>query len=121
MKPKLDDNEAFCVRCFKIKDKKNFYARKDSGRPLSYCMKCQNEVKILKLEEKLERIIEERGGICKDCKISYPTPIYEFYYENKTYNISKAKNMSIERIKKDLKDHIMLCKNCSAIRKWVGS
>lgn len=115
----LEENEAFCVRCQKIKNKDDFYIRKNSGRPFSYCVECQNKVKILKLEEKLERIIEERGGVCQDCNIPYPTPVYEFYSDNGVYQLSKAKNMSLERIKEELKDYTMLCRNCSAIRQWL--
>jgi hypothetical protein len=115
----LKENEAFCARCQEVKSKDEFYIRKDSGKPFSYCIKCQSEVKLLKLEEKLERIVEERGGICQDCGLSYPTPIYEFYSDEKIYQLSKAKNMSLERLKEELKDYIMLCRNCSAIRQWV--
>jgi hypothetical protein len=115
----LEENEAFCVRCQKIKSKLEFYIRKGSGRPFSYCVKCQNEVKMLKLEEKLERIVEERGGVCQDCKISYPMPVYEFYADEGIYQLSKVKNMSLERIKEELKNYTMLCRNCSAIRQWL--
>lgn len=115
----LKENEAFCVRCQQIKNKNEFYIRKDSGKPFSYCVKCQNKVKMLKLEEKLERIVEERGGICQDCSISYPTPVYEFYSKDNTYQLSRAKNMSLEKLKEELKDYIMLCRNCSAIRQWA--
>lgn len=115
----LKENEAFCVRCQKIKSKSEFYIRRGNGKPFSYCVKCQNKVKMLKLEEKLERIVEESGGVCKDCEISYPTPVYEFYSEDKIYQLSKAKNMSLERLKEDLKDYTMLCRNCSAIRQWI--
>jgi len=117
----LKENEAFCVRCQKIKNKKDFYIRKNNGKPFSYCVKCQNEVKLLKLDEKLERVVEERGGMCQDCECSYPTPVYEFYSDDKIYQLSKAKNMSLERIKEELKDYIMLCRNCSAIRRWTKS
>jgi hypothetical protein len=115
---KLHNNEAFCARCKKIKCRKKFYSRKN-GNPLSYCIKCQNRIKNLKLEEKLERIIEERGGSCVDCGIVYPIPVYEFYSNKNVYQLSKAKNMSLERIKKDLEKYIMLCKNCSTVRQWV--
>lgn len=115
----LKENEAFCVRCQKIKGKEEFYIRKSSGKPFSYCVKCQNEVKLLKLEEKLERVVEERGGVCQDCGLSYPIPVYEFYSDDRIYQLSKAKNMSLERIKEELQGYTMLCRNCSAIRQWA--
>lgn len=114
----LNDDEAFCARCQKVKNKDEFYIRKDSGRPFSYCMKCQKKIKELKLQEKLERIVEERNGACADCGVSFPIPVYEFYSDGGVYCLSKAKNMSLQKLKDELKDHIMLCLNCSAIRKW---
>ena len=106
-----------CARCQKEKLAKEFYTRKN-GKPLSYCMLCQKVVKELKLDENLERIIEGRGGCCTDCKGVFPTPLYAFYKDGKIYQLSKAKNMSFQRIKEELSEHIMLCLNCSGIRKW---
>jgi len=115
---KLNSNEAYCARCQKIKDKEQFYIRKTSGKPFSYCIICQEEVKNLKYEEKLERMIQERGGVCNDCKIPYPLPVYEFYSENDIFRLSKARNMSLHKLREKVKHYVLLCKNCSAIRKW---
>jgi hypothetical protein len=106
-----------CARCHEDKNKEEFYTRKN-GKPLSYCISCQKAVKELKLQENMERIVEERGGCCADCQGIYPAPVYEFYKSGKIYQLSKAKNMSLKRIKEELCDFIMLCRNCSAIRKW---
>lgn len=114
----IKNNESFCARCNNIKDANKFYKRKENGKPLSYCIECQKEVKNLKLQEKLERIIEERNGICFDCKLPFPIQIFKFYNNGKIYQISKAKNMSIIKLQKELRNHIMLCLNCCAIRKW---
>ena len=120
-RPDLTENEAFCARCQTIKNKKEFYMRKSNGKPLSYCMRCQDEVKSLKLEEKIERIVEENLAMCQDCGNSYPVPVFDFYSKNGTYPLSRATNMSFERLKEELKDgeYIMLCKNCAAIRRWA--
>jgi hypothetical protein len=118
---KLDKNQAYCARCRETKNKSEFYVRKSSGKPFSYCIKCQETVKALKFEEKLERMILERGGVCNDCGIPYPMPVYEFYSESDIYHLSKAKNMSLHRLREEVKDYILLCKNCSVIRKWVLS
>lgn len=116
----VKENESFCAHCLKVKTKDNFYTRKDSGRSLSYCIDCQKYIKNIKLQEKLERIIEARGGCCADCGGFFPIPVYEFYKEGKSYHLSKAKNMSFEKLQNALLDFTMLCLNCSAIRKWVG-
>jgi hypothetical protein len=113
----LQENEAYCARCNEVKGKENFYIR-NNGKPFSYCISCQDKVKQLKLEEKIERIIQDRGGACQDCETVFPSPVYDFYSEDKVFHISKAKNMSIERLMEELSDYIMICKNCCAIRKW---
>jgi hypothetical protein len=117
----LKEDESFCARCSKIKTKGEFYTRKDSGRPFSYCIECQRDIKEIKFQEKLERIIEERNGYCTNCGGCFPIPLYEFYSDNGCYQLSKAKNMSLERLREALKDYVMLCLNCSAIRKWERS
>lgn len=115
---KLEEDESFCACCLEIKKKTEFYTRKDSGKPFSYCRECQKIIKDAKLQEKLERIVEERGGACADCGGTFPIPVFEFYLDGKIYQISKAKNMSFERLKQELTNYTMLCLNCSAIRKW---
>jgi len=117
---KLKENESFCARCLKIKNKSEFYTRKDSGKSFSYCMECQKEIKVLKLQEKLERIVEERGNCCLDCGNTFPIVVYAFCKGGKEYQLNKAKNMSYEKLRNDLAEYIMLCLNCSAIRRWEG-
>lgn len=114
----VPDGSAYCVRCKNVKSVGEFYSRKN-GRPLSYCMECQKEVKTLKMRENLERIIEERGGSCAECEGIFPLPVYEFYKDGKTYQLSKTRNMSLSKIKQELEHHEMLCKNCCAIRGWA--
>lgn len=115
---KLSENESFCSRCKLIKNKNQFYMRKNNGKAFSYCIDCQEEIKQLKFDEKLDRIIQLRGGACQDCNNIFPAPIYEFYSTDDVFYISKARNMSIEKLIEKLENYIMLCKNCCAIRKW---
>lgn len=114
----VQHGKAFCARCQETKDTKEFYLRKENGRPFSYCRDCQKQIKELKLQEKLNRIVEERNGACFDCGVTFPDVIYDFYKEGKIYHISRAKNMSLQKLKEELKDYLMLCKNCCALRKW---
>lgn len=114
-----EEDMAFCIFCNKIKDIEQFYKRKQSKKPLSYCIDCQNKAKKLKYEEKLERIVQQFGCVCCDCNVSYPVQVYEFYLNGKIYPISSAQNASLSKILSELKDHVMLCKNCCAIRKWT--
>jgi hypothetical protein len=115
---KLNEDEAYCARCQETKSRSRFYIRKNSGKPFSYCIRCQETVKNLKYEEKLERIVQERSGACNDCGIPYPLPVYEFYSENSIFHLNKARNMSLQRLRDEVRNHILLCKNCIAIREW---
>ena len=113
----VPEGYSHCVRCKTNKPTDHFYTRKN-GNPLSYCANCQKEVKTLKMQENLERIVEERGGACADCEGVYPMPIYDFYKDGTTYQLSRVRNMSLSKIKRELEHYEMLCKNCCALRKW---
>lgn len=114
----LKENEAFCVYCQMVKKISEFYKRKNTGKAFSYCIQCQERVKKLKFEEKLETLVQIYGGVCHDCKISYPVSVYDFYSDKNIFSISKAKNMSLQKLIEKLNGYIMLCKNCCALRKW---
>jgi hypothetical protein len=108
---------AYCIRCKIIKSIDEFYYRKN-GDPLSYCLYCQKEVKLLKMKENLERITEERGGECGDCLNIYPLNVFDFYKDGEIYQLSKIRNMSLAKIRQELENYEMLCKNCCAMRNW---
>ena len=110
--------KAHCARCGEDKHPDEFHKRPGSGKPLSYCRRCQDAVKILKFEEKLEKAIALKGGACVDCGGVFPTPVFRFLSGDKAFQISKAKNMSWERLQKELETYELFCLNCSAIRKW---
>lgn len=106
-----------CTKCGLKKDKNDFYKRK-SGTPLSYCKDCQTELKQKKFEEKIEFIVELKQNLCEDCNNEYPALVFDFYKDGKIYPLYKAKNKSLNKIIEEIKDHMMLCKNCIAIREW---
>lgn len=114
---KIEEGKAYCARCQEQKDVSKFYTRGD-GNPLSYCMECQEKVKVLKMEENLNILIESRDGCCKDCNGIFPTPVFEFYKDGKSFPIGKMKHMSLKNILKKMEEYEMICKNCCAIRKW---
>jgi len=112
-----EPGQAFCARCQKIKDRGEFHNRK-GGTPLSYCKICQEVVKALKLEEKMEKAVALKGGACIDCGNTFPVPVFEFLKDGKTLPLSVVKNMSWERFSELLGQYEMLCHNCSSLRKW---
>lgn len=109
---------AFCARCQQEKDRGAFHSRK-GGQPLSYCKACQEEVKRLKFEEKVEQAVALKGGACADCGNTFPTPVFEFLREGNELPLSMVKNMSWERFRQMLEGCEMLCHNCGALRKWA--
>jgi len=110
-----------CARCAKEKGLGEFHLRAGSGRPLSYCKECQDRVKQLKMEEKLERVVGLWGGACADCGGTFPTPVFQFVHEGRAFPLSRAKHMSWEKLVQALAGHEMLCLNCGAIRGWEDS
>ncbi len=108
---------SYCARCMEIKPENEFHKR-STGKPLSYCKKCSEEVKTLKFEEKLDKIISIMGNVCIDCQQVFPSPVFRFWKEGNVFPTSKIKNMSWKKIINILKDHELLCLNCIAIRNW---
>jgi hypothetical protein len=116
----IDEGQAFCARCQQQKPRNEFYSRK-SGKPLSYCKSCQDKIKNLKFEEKIEKAIALKSGTCADCGQTFPAPVFEFLYKEQVLPISMVKNMSWERFLKVLERCEMLCRNCGALREWARS
>lgn len=114
---KLKKGEAYCARCGEIKNTKQFYTRAN-GKPLSYCMDCQLEVKHLTFEINIERLIDEKGGKCSSCEIVFPWPVYEFYADGNTYSLGRGKHLGFAKLKEELENYEIMCKNCVAINKW---
>lgn len=113
-----EPGKAFCARCQKPKNRDEFHNRKGGLRPLSYCKECQEAVKHLKFEEKIEKAVALKGGICADCGQIFPAPVFEFHSAGRVFPVSAAKNMSWERLRKILEGHEMVCRNCGALREW---
>ena len=114
----VEPGKAFCARCQKNKDRKEFHNRKGGQKPLSYCRDCSEKVKNLKLQEKLEKGVEMKGGSCADCGNVFPMPVFVFISNGKPVPIGMIKNMSWDRFRKKLEECEMLCRNCVAMRKW---
>lgn len=111
---------AHCARCDQNKDIAEFHKRPGSGRPLSYCRTCQDDLKRLKFEEKVERAIAAKGGACADCGNVFPACVYVFWSLGGIFQISRAKNMSWKRLKSELEEYELLCLNCAAMRRWAA-
>lgn len=113
-----EPGKAFCARCQKNKNRNEFHNRKGGQKPLSYCRVCSEEVKQLKLQEKLEKGVTFKGGSCADCGGIFPMPVFIFISNGEKIQTGKIKNMSWERFKEKLINCEMLCHNCEVLRKW---
>jgi hypothetical protein len=116
----VEPGKAFCARCREHKNRAEFHSRKN-GKPLSYCRSCSEEVKELKLQEKLERAVAAKGGVCADCANSFPTSVFVFCSDGKILPLGEIKLMSWMRFQRILNSCDMLCRNCLAMRKWEAS
>lgn len=75
------------------------------------------------LEKKL-RAIEHMGGVCQDCKKSYPPPVFDFHHldpSEKELNLGDImRRKDFSTIEKELSKCVLLCANCHRIRHFEG-
>jgi hypothetical protein len=135
----VPENQKYCPICCSILCKTKFSSRGTA------CKECANKkardyyervkhdakwienrnVKARKdgLAKKL-RAIEHMGGVCQDCKCSYPPPVFDFHHldplekELNLGDIMRRKDFST--IEKELSKCVLLCANCHRIRHFEG-
>lgn len=115
-----EPGKAFCVRCQRQKNRNEFHSRKN-GTPLSYCKQCSSEVKILKHEERLDKIITQNGGMCADCGSIFPAYVFVFIKDGKPLPLNVMKNMSWRKLCAYLEGTAMVCRNCAIMRDWESN
>jgi hypothetical protein len=102
------------------KEGRNSYMKEwFSKLPLEVKQK-RNLNRTLKRQQKKSDWVAFFGGICLDCKQSFPDCVFEFHHVDPTTKIhtdpSKVFMFSDVRIKEELDKCIMLCANCHRIR-----
>lgn len=73
-------------------------------------------------QKRKQEMVDAFGGICLDCKLSFPICVFEFHHldpKGKDANPSKALSWSKERRDRELSKCVMLCSNCHKIRHFV--
>ena len=109
-----------CLECHIIKDRSEFYFRKDRNKFINVCNKC-NKYKInSKIKKKIKKnkkdIIEYKGGCCEICKIkSEYSKIYELHHKDpsiKEFQISNKRRILFNKCKKEIDKCHLLCSNC---------
>ncbi|NBV11481.1 MAG: hypothetical protein EBS04_08525 [Chitinophagia bacterium] len=106
---KINNTDKICKVCGES-DKENFY-----GHKKNICGKCHNKYVIEKGRDKKDFARNLLGGKCSACgfhKYKESLDIHHLNPKTKDHNFSSMRGWSIERITSELKNCILLCKNC---------
>lgn len=109
------DNKKVCSICKEEKDLSEFYVRTDRGTPFTYCKSCsRNET--LETQHFIKDIaIEYKGGKCSRCGGKFERNQYAFHHlnpEEKDFEVTSKRGISIPELKKELDKCILVCHNC---------
>lgn len=80
--------------------------------------KFNNRQNLRRLKNKL-KAISYLGGICKDCKQSFPPRVFDFHHRDDTskeINPNVAVRLTWEKFKTELDKCDLLCANCHRLR-----
>ena len=100
-----------CIYCGEV-DPAKFY-----GHKRKVCGKCHNEYCITRGGEKKTQILTHLGGACSICGFdTFKTALDVHHIDprRKDPNFSGWRGWSWERIKEELQNCVLLCKNCHA-------
>lgn len=65
------------------------------------------------------QLVEEAGGACVDCGVSYPAHVFDFHHRNpeeKEFSLSASPTSSMARLRKEAAKCDLLCANCHRLR-----
>lgn len=109
-----------CPKCKQEKQENEFYSRPDrNGKKQSYCKECNKNNTIDRQRNFKIKCINYKGGKCENCGYSKCPGALDFHHKDPTqkdFNISKYRNTSWEKNKKDITGELdkcsLLCANC---------
>ena len=108
-----------CTKCNKTKELKDFY--KKSNRVHSFCKECFNNYCINRWKERKKKAVEYKGGKCSSCGYNKYPDVLEFHHrdaETKEFDWKKLRQMSWDKVTKELDKCDMLCANCHRERHY---
>lgn len=100
-----------CYNCGET-DESKFY-----GHKRRICGKCQNQYVIEQCRKKKLYVLDLLGGKCVSCGFDKYLPSLDVHHtepSKKDKNFRKHKGWNIERIKKEMENCVLLCRNCHA-------
>lgn len=92
--------------------KENFYSSSKY-----YCKVCWNKLTFQKARDKLDQLINERGGACERCGYDKYFGALQWHHIDPTvkeFSISANRGKSIEQLRKETEKCQLLCANCHA-------
>ena len=87
------------------------------GKKKWICSKCHNQYTIHKGHQKRDKVLEFLGRKCSRCSYDeFPCSLDVHHVDTskKDVNFSSMRGWNWERIKEELKNCVLLCKNCHA-------
>lgn len=108
-----------CSKCRHTKPETEFYFRKTENRLQTYCKSCFNSYCIKRWSDRKLAVIEQFGGKCFDCSLTYHPAVYDFHHLSpvlKEATWDKMRLMSESKMQAELSKCVMLCANCHRLR-----
>lgn len=103
-----------CKRCL---EKKNLTEYHSKGREKlqSWCKKCIYDAQKKRWRERKRKVINLMGGKCQCCGYNKCIDVLEFHHlspETKEYAWNKMRQLSWDKMIKEVKKCVLLCANC---------
>ena len=111
-----DPNLRLCAHCGEDNQTK-FYER-----DWYYCKKCKNEYTVKRQQVTRAKAIEYKGGHCERCGFGDYNCALDFHHTdpaNKDPSFSNMSGWSWSRVKSEIDQCQLLCRNCHAIVHWL--
>lgn len=106
-----------CSKCQQEKEESEFYYRKTENRYQSYCKKCLHESQSQRWIERKIKAIDLFGGCCSQCGYNKNYAALDFHHcdpSKKEADWGRLRLRSWDKIIKELKKCILVCRNCHA-------
>jgi len=107
-------NNFICCYCKEYKPTDKFY-KKTKDTHQSYCKDCFNKYIKQRWKDRKKKAIEYKGGKCISCGYNKCPDVLEFHHkdaETKEFDWKKLRQMSWDKVIKELDKCDMLCANC---------